>query len=378
MAVPELFALDYIEPGHFGSTYSLVLGVVILGIFVGGAIATLLVRAVQLMVAQRQLNEMVRTGVSRKLSAGPNRVIKGVVEPTEGSSAVAIAVEITQHVENKTSNKSTWHEWKEDVRNVETRPFYLVQEDGESVYVEPNQEALVIDGLETVLPKDMPARRLRTADVKQGETFYVSGDLHRGAHPRARSAYRDAAVGWVMRPPRRDRMLFATNVLAERYAARSRALRNAGILFVACFLLTHSILTMPFLMATAFGEHIEATANNFRSYTTKSKSTTTTHYVVALRIDDGTTFEAELPEYTWDAVRREEAPRIPVLYTPRFQRATFAGDEPHTSAVAIVLCCIGWAAAFTVFGVTYRQKVPWYDTNKFNERGGEGHWHETR
>lgn len=360
MAVPDLFALDYVKPGHFGYTYSFVLGIVVLGIIVAAAIAALLVHAAQLMAAQRRLNEIFCAGAERKLSAGPNRVIKGVVEPTEGSPKVAIAVEIVQHVVNKTAKNSTWHEWKEDSRS------------------EPNEDALVIDGLETVLPKHMRMKRLRTADVKEGETFYVSGDLHRSAHPRARSAYRDANLGWVMRPPRRDRMLLAPNVLAERYTTRALLLRNASVMFVACFLLMHSIFTVPFFLATAFGERTEAAAVNFRTFETRSKSTTIIHYVIALQTDDGTTFDAEVPGNTWRAVGSESSPRIPVLKMPRFERASFAGDHPSMNAVALILFCFGWTAAFLVLRVKSLQKVPWYDTNKFNERGESGHWNELR
>jgi hypothetical protein len=353
---------------------------VLLGLVCGAAVLSAAAWGIALLRAQRRQHARLEASAKEPLSPGARRVVRGTVD-LDGPSDVAIEIEIDQVVTNHKSKNRTWYTWDEFSRDVERSPFYLDPGDGEPIYVEPDEQALVVDEIATTYPQDAPGHRMRCADVRRGEVFFAYGDLVRATHPRASGAYRDG-VGWVLRPPARGRMLLATRAIRDRYTARARFLLVWGLLFGALFAAFHGWLTCPFVAVSFAGESGRAEIVDTWAYDTTYKGKTTTHYAMRLRLDDGRTIEDEFSGPTWawatESRVRGEAVSVPIVRAPGWTSRVYVGTEPYLPVGGAIVGFVVAAVSFTLFFARYPRTYAWYDRTRLDESGGEGAWKEPR
>jgi hypothetical protein len=378
--MPALAALDYTPPGYLGPGWGLLLALSTLLIGAGAAIVLMLVRARTLAGMQARENALVLDDARIRLSRGPGRAVSGRVE-LDGGEETGVRVDIGQVVKNHRSRNLSWHTWDEVSRQVYAAPFYLVSENGPSVYVEPDASALVVDGLETSYPRDRRNFRVRFADVRAGELFHAYGDVFEATHPRAREDYR-GSIGWVLRPPRRGRMILATTAIADRYRPRIRFLWRWGWLSAAAYCLFHAFVTAPFLTATLLGEHTTTNIVGTSTYVTRDKHRSTTHYVLHTRTSDGFALAQELPRQVYLTIAASDRTgglrAVPLLRTRDWAWASYLGDHASVSILWIMLGTMATMIATVALTTGYRTRYAWYDRTKLSEHGGAGLWTDPR
>jgi hypothetical protein len=351
----------------------------VVGVGFGAVLVAVVLRYFAYRRAERRELAWLRETSEVPLSPGARRVVRGRVD-VDGDDDVAIRIDVDQIVKNHTSKNSRWHTWNEIDRRIASRPFYLQLPGGEPVYVEPDPGALVVDEIESRYPLDRPRCRTRTADVRRGEMFYVYGDLARGAHPRARSAYRDGS-GWVLRAPRDGRMLLATSALQHRYRDRARFVALFAILAVPVFVVFHAMFTYPYVAARLNGQVVSAELDRVWTYETTYKGRTRTHYALRIvapgRAPEG--YEVDQVTYDWaEAAAHADTPaKVPAVVSP-WTSTVFLGPEPYVSPFAGIMGALLVVAASGGGLFVFFTKAPWYDRKRLNERGGSGHWVEPR
>lgn len=383
MTPDSTLMLDAVPPTHVGPAWFLVLGVSLLGVGYLGVLFAMVYRALRLRSASLRHSNILKERANWALSPGPHRVVFGRVELDPGPDDIAVRVDIVQRAENRTHKNSKSHVWNEESRSVTARPFYIVRDGVGPVYVEPSQNALVVDELETLFPPGMSMRRVRRADVRAGEMFFVYGDLYAGNHPRAQNtAYRGAGSGFILKPPRRDHMLFATGAIQARFTSRVHTLLVAVPIFLAHFLVFHALVTSSFATLAFAGEPDVAEVINQHTYITKSKNSSTTHYVLTVRTKEGTELSGEVPSGTYTRVqtqrglggRTPQAVQVPIVSVPGLPGLTQLGAYPHVSIWTLIgnlaLALAGLGCAYAIYTSNYA----WYDKKKLNDSGGTGHW----
>jgi hypothetical protein len=291
-------------------------------------------------------------------------------------------VEIWQEVRDRlVFSENRFHEWVERERRVRVRPFFLLRDDGEQVYVEADEDAFVVGALETSYPIDKPLWRTRAAGVHGGENVYAYGDLFSGPQPRAHGGYRDG-TGWVLRPPRAGRMLLATEALRERYEKRIKFLRRWAIVLSIGFCVAHPFLSGPFLAAELFGVHTTGKVVYLEYHGGRHTGGSSGDCVLKARAEDGLLIVDSVPQETYEALKpaleRGEEVTIPLLRTGSFQVASYLGKQAYVSGFWLV----AWVALAVgaVLGITflYKSRFAWYDKEKLTEYGGSGSWKEMR
>jgi hypothetical protein len=353
--------------------------VAVLGIGPAALIVLAALRARELRRAQAREHLHLHELAERPLFAGPGHVVAGKVELDNGEK-IGVRIDIVQAVKNHTSKNSRWHTWSEVSRTVAPGPFYLVREGAPPIYVEPDTNVLVVDTLETDYPMDRPQMRVRTADVKVGEDFLAYGDLHQAPHPRAHDAYRDS-IGWVLRPPKRGRMLLATEGIRDRYKDRIRFLQRSALICAAIFCVVHAFATVPFVTAMLFGHETTTTAVRTDTYVTHNKNTTTTHYQLVTRASDGFALTQDVPYATYaqarSAIDQGKTVIVPLHRTGDLVWASYLG-QPTVSGPFLIIGIVAIVIAFFVIRSGYRSKYAWYDKKTLDEEGAQGHWVEPR
>ncbi|HRG94649.1 MAG TPA: hypothetical protein PLR99_00280 [Polyangiaceae bacterium] len=378
---------DLEAAGHFSGGPSFLLGVLLLLCGGGAVLAALFAHARALAArGRREADAITRPGA---LFAGPSKVVRGRVSLAEGATA-AVRVLVKQRVKNHTSKNSKWHTWEETERVVEAQPFYLTRLDdpeggatadggadsGETILVEPSHDVFVVDTLETRAVPSTVTRRERVCEVSEGEVFSAYGTLVRGAHPRARSAYRDGAQGWILKPPRAGKMVLASGTIDARYSGRVSFVRGWGTVLTLAWAVFNLFVTVPFLAATAFGEHEIAEVTSQRTWTTRNKNSTTHHYAVRVLTESGYRFEREISSrayYHLEKQRLATGVRVPVVHALGWERASYLGDAPTMSGLALVLGLVAAGISALLFYSGYRGAYAWYDKDRLSEQGGKGH-----
>lgn len=371
MLEPLPFAIDLTAPGSASPFVGVSVGLGVLFLGVGAALVATLRRASEL--EKRGEQEAKAASSPTALIPGPNRIVRGKVELLDDAAA-AVRVEIDQDVKNHTSKNSRWHTWEEAGRKVDARPFYLLREDGESVLVEPGEDVFVIDAIETKQTVGWPVRRLRVCEVSPGEEFSAFGNLTQGAHPRARSAYRDGGGGFILKPPRSGRMMLASGDITSRYTERVKYLRLWGGLSLLAWAIFHVALTGPVVRAWLFGEHVQARIVDERTWVTHGKNSTTHHYALTVEGDSGQRWESEVGSRTFawihDMRARGMELRVPAISSGD---GGYLGTEPRFGMGALFGGFLFFTAAGAAFYAGYGAKLAWYDRKKLSEPGGPGH-----
>jgi hypothetical protein len=381
MASVSLEPTDYFPPPAFGGPSAFFFCILVLGIGVACAILYMILHARTLLLAERRTQTEILESAARPLSPGPRRVVGGRVD-VDATDGVAVELDIEQYVVDVSNKNGCYHEWRESDRKLRALPFYLLQDGGDPVYVEPGNDVFVVDTIENRYPDDMPRFRIRAADVRRGEEFYVYGDLHLGPHPRARTAYRDGGTGWVLRAPQRGPMLMASEIIRDRYRSRISFLRSSAYVAGVLFVVTHGLCTAPYLVASFFGRHTTADVADTHHWATRDKhNAIIQHYSLHVVTDDGLSIEQEVGREAYfrvSSVRdRGDTAVVPILRTS-WSAATYIGEEAYVSVLFPILGGIfASLGLLLVYGV-YQQQIPWYDRRKLVEHGGPGKWIESR
>jgi hypothetical protein len=160
-------------------------------------------------------------------------VVHGKVE-TEGDGP-AVTIEIGQYPK-EWEGRRKHIDWIEDRRVVRARPFYVLQANGERIRVEPDDRVFLVDKLEP--GEQTPGRRTLRAKLEQGEPVHVLGLRVRGTDPMT-GGYRESGEAWIIRPPKRGRMLISTEPLDARDERRASYHAGFGTASLVLFLLLH-------------------------------------------------------------------------------------------------------------------------------------------
>jgi len=378
MLVPtELIDLNYVAPGYLQPTATFLFDVTLLGIGLGGVLFVMLLRARELKAAQRSQRVALQERSARALSRGPHRVVKGRVE-CDAPNGVAVEIRLVQELVEHSSKNRRWYEWRELSRSVHSSPFYLVPENGPAVFVEPGDNVVVIDSLETELANGERRTRRRLSKITHGETVFAYGDLHEGAHPRATSGYRDGGVGWILRAPQRSRMLFATGALTTRHQGRIGFLNRWAPLFATVWALFHLFVTLPFAALALAGHQTEAMVFDQTASRMTSGKNRSWHYKVIAQAADGISCSDEVAFETYSAIQEYRSvdtnshPTIPILHVGNlFCRL---GTQPTAPSAPIAIGLLVAIGAIYVARKRYQRTFEWYDQKKVIEYGGEGVW----
>lgn len=365
--------IDLVAANHFSPGASFFFGVLVLLCGGGALVALLFVRARALTL--RTVSETRAAESPSDLEPGPHKMVRGVVEPTE-NEAIAVRVEIDQIAKNHTAKNNSWHTWEETGRRTMARPFYLVTDQGETVLVEPGEDAFVIDEMETTFAGCPTMGRKRYCDVERGETFSAYGTLVRQPHARAASAYRDG-MGLVLKRPANGRMYLASASIKDRYTQRIAHMRKWGIVSALVFVAFQAIFVAPYLATALFGTRDLARVVHHRSWVTHNKNSTTTHYAVSVYTESGVSFEREVtsPAYADLGLLERTGEKVPTVHLGDSDYAAYLGDRPTLNGIAVILGLCSGVGALIGFFATYRAKKAWYDRDKVSDHGGTGHYY---
>ena len=370
--------IEIYTPGHLSGTATLAVVMVVLTAL-GGALAWA-VHAWR--TQQRTAAEARASVVSGTLPARGAVVLHGTVE-TEEPSRPAITVTLWEYG-TEAKGKHGWsHTWTERRRETKVEPFYLALENATIVRVEPDDDVLLVDKLDSVTPGNPRTRR---AELTHGEKAYVSGVIGRGFHARVDSrrtaesadaaipgahgsAYRGGpSEGLVLRTSRRDRMLVSTEPLERRYVRQANAHRLfVGILAVA-LVFASTVGFGATLVTAAFGTHVDAEIVSARHWTTKSKNTVSHHYAVTARYttakDEAVTLVENVNEdlyRVWEAKRLARVPFVVAFDEPRYSSLGSRATIHAARAVAGVAVTL---ALLLFYRAALRGALEWYDKRR--------------
>jgi hypothetical protein len=248
------------------------------------------------------------------LHVGPS-VLAGVVADEHEGDAVVIAIE-QQGREFKT--KSGWaHRWSEQRRTVEAKPFYVTRANGERVRVEPDSRVLLVDRLDAT-ERQAIDQRVRRARLSPGEHVFVLGVMTRAADPKL-GGYRESAEGWVLRPPRGERMLISTEPLEDRHQRRARIWRNLALITAALLLVWHGLLFAHVHRLRWHGRPLTAVAvhkewNRAWVRPSKGRAHWVYHYYVTAAGEDGARWTAEVERRSYDEITTDGGSGTPLAF----------------------------------------------------------------
>ncbi len=275
-------------------------------------------------------------------------VLVGVVEGSKDDDpAVRVLVE-QQGTEQE--NSGSWsHLWSETNRRMQVRPFNLRLASGERVLVEPTREALLIDALDGIVHLDR-THRIRTAELTPGETVVVTGVLQRrtiAGGGIAAAGYRDGAMGWVLTPPRKERMILCTEPLGKRFRRRAVGAMT-GVVVGTLLLMTTQALVLGYHLRAWRGETIVGTVAQHYTYETESDDDTTTHYVVVARAG---AHVVQDEVYSSGYLAAAEGAPIAVRIVPGAPWASTVGATATASKWPTIPIPIGLVLTFFVVGL---------------------------
>lgn len=302
-------------------------------------------------------------------SAGPGRaVVRGVVE-NGGDREPVLRIDISQNG-TEWQNKGSWsHQWKETGRKLWARPFGLRTPDGALLQVDPGEGPLFVTPLEQTV-KHHHNQRTRMATVSAGDTVEIVA-----APPPVfpvGAGYRGSAQAGVLRPPAGGRMTIAKEPLEKRFYERAALHKKWALATVLLLLFTNVVCFMGFHQRLARGEQLDGTVVSQRTYITRSKNSTTTHYeVTASVLVDGAqrTVREDVRRPVWQRLARGS--RVPLYVVGDGSWFTTVGLEPtlHVAGVIVgVLVFLIVGIGYPIHALTSR---PWYAKRRFAE-GGAG------
>jgi hypothetical protein len=275
-------------------------------------------------------------------------------------------------------NKNSYsYTWKEFDRRVEVEPFTLVLASGMRVRVEPDPDVFLVDKL-VVSARGNP--RTRRASLDNGELAYVDGVLAADWKPQTDASqvkdgnalYRDAPpTGFVMTNGI-ERMLISTEPVARRHQRRSDAHRLMAILVSLLFVFMNTVMFGSAHLVNLAGDVVVTRLLAKNTWTTRNKSTTTTHYGLrSSYVDPATGRDVEVYDEVSDAAYTAAANGQPIPFRVVLWRPSLCGvGTGATIGVLHALLAVAMVTGFVVFN---RRKVrgarEWYDQVVLEEHG---------
>lgn len=167
---------------------------------------------------------------AQRLDAGP-AVLHGKVE-LDPAHDCAVRVTIRQFGSEREVKSSWMHRWKEVKRETEVAPFYIQDQRGERVRVEPDPDVLFADYAVATVDLSQ-TERLRIATLSQHDEAYVVGQLEVGIDPGQQDYRGRGAPSLVMRRSRTEPLLVSTMPAGERYQRRAKAAGRLALALMA-------------------------------------------------------------------------------------------------------------------------------------------------
>ena len=213
----ESGAWQFVSEGHLG------VGLSSFCVDVLGTCGLLAVAAYALSRWLRERRAAARADASFNPDVGlvPGRaIVLGTVEREQGAN-VAVRVELEMEGTEHESSGSWSFKWTEKDRRVRVHPFYLRHASGARIRVEPDDNVMLVDAMDGVVKVNL-TKRLRVAELMPDEKVFAIGELKYAQDPEAQTrGYRGRAEGYLLVPPRRGRMLLASEPLGARFARRA-------------------------------------------------------------------------------------------------------------------------------------------------------------
>lgn len=303
------------------------------------------------------------------LEAGPT-LLAGKVETDDAGPAVRVEID---QVGRETKNKNSWsHRWEERHRAVQMRPFRLRLPTEEAVSVVPDERIRIVDDL--VTDKFEGVYRRRVAELSHGEKVWVSGTLaQEGQRAGASTAYRAGPSAWVLRGTSSEPMEVASGGLSRQFAYWRNWYRWAAGLLGAAWILVHVVLFGPYYVLFWAGKTETLQITRTRTYITKNKNSTTTHYVIHAMLPPRSGGPRELEdEVSWslyEAARGGQLKQVPFVFWPAAPAFHQIGSHASLHGVRAFIAFAALAASGILFAVLRRNAMPWYEQKKVVERG---------
>lgn len=309
-------------------------------------------------------------------SAPGHKVLFGTVE-TQAPERPAVTVTVRERGTELTKKNSQSYTWTEIDRRVEVEPFTLVLASGMRVRVEPDPDVFLVDKL-VVSARGNP--RTRRASLDNGELAYVDGMLERDWQPQTDASqvkdgnalYRDAPKAGFLMTNGVERMLISTEPLARRHQRRSDAHRLMAILVGLLFVFMNTVMFGSTYLVNVAGDVVVTRLLAKSMWTTRNKSTVTTHYGVrASYVDPSTGRDVEVYDEVSFAAYTAAANGQPIPFRVVLWRPSLCAVG--TAATIGGLHALLAAAMITAFLVFDRRKVrgarEWYDQAILEEHG---------
>lgn len=323
-------------------------------------------------------NALVERGFDPRspLRDGPG-VVFGTVEAEPGWQGPLVRVDIHQ-AGREWQNKGQWgHSWTETQRNVNTRPFAIVRDDGVRVMVEPSPNVIVRDRHDKIIRHNYMSRT-RVAEITAGERVHVTGVVAGAAQNAYAGAYRASVGTPVVRPPSVGRMVISAEAPGDTSLARMRFHRNWAIALVVLFTFAVSVImpTFEVLSLTGHTEWATPTAvRNWRVWVKPKNSPGYWAYHYAVRgtvARDSTTLtvDDETGPSVHRAVEEGSCAMVPFVVSTVAPSVHQFGTAPYLTvgrAIFLGFLCLILVIAYPASVVSSR---PWYMKKKVVDSGG--------
>jgi hypothetical protein len=300
---------------------------------------------------------------SKGAQAQGRAVIRGVVELAQGAPG-AVRVEVEQYGAEFLSKGRWAHKWFETGRRTLAHPFYVREESGRRVRVEPGADVKIIDDLDEVT-YGASGVRTRAAAISPGEEAYVWGELGTGADPEQEAGYRESRPAPVLRSPRSGVMLIASQPPAARFRATAFVHGMWFLGFVA-LLGVLQLFTLYQTIRLVAGETAVGTIVQKRSFTKVKRQQRIWHYEVTTRTPTGVSFVQEVDSVDFERVR--EGSSVALVFVPGHSGYELLGDRPTVPSdlpIGALLLLGSTAAGYVLHRRSLR---PWYERKTVEER----------
>jgi hypothetical protein len=332
-----------------------------------GVLGALLVIAIVRSSVHRRREKLAHKAALKQnepLHPGPSVLAGVVADEGEGD---AVVVEIDQ-LGREYKTKSGWaHQWSEVRRSVVATPFYVVRANGERVRVEPDSRVFLIDKLD-VTERTGHDQRVRRARLSPGEHVFILGEMVRAPDPKL-GGYREAAEGWVLRPPRGERMLVSTEPLEDRHRARARIWFHLAWVGAALLLAWHGLLFADVHAKALFGHVVTKTAVD-KTWTkkwvkpSKGRAYWAYYYWIGAAGSDGVRSVSQVESSSYQAI--EKGAELSFLERDgKLQIGAKACAGDGSGVFGVVVAGI-WAVIFLVVVLSTR---PWWMRKQVVESG---------
>jgi len=339
--------MDIVETEGYAT--GAVAAVLVYGVHVTAPLLYGVVNIVRWLVASRRARladaQSVESIDDGRLTAG-EAVVCGVVELAPGYDA-AFRVEIDQVGEEGKDKHGFHHSWRETARRVRAVPFILRELRGARVRVEPNETAMLVDGLDRV-ERHGKRHRTKFAELTAGEEIYASGELVPVA---SGGAYRGGDETFLLRPPARGRMLLSTEPLGARFR---RTATHARYGLTACFVffVAFALLDLGYHLRMFEGERETGVVEVAKARVGKKSRSCN----VTVRLTDGGRLESSVAYET--CPRLAPGSEVPVFVVRGARGFEHIGRTAGISAVVLVFGSLAFAA-LVIFHRAGAQ--PWYE-----------------